>query len=128
MKKLTILFALLTLSAGLWANELEDAKAAAIAEIETAGVGIQNAEMNNWINGAITDINAAGTDTKEKVDNIKTQILSMIQLFQDGKAEGKAEVLGAMGEECTGCTAVEVTDGTTTVTLYNPTNVGYIKK
>ena len=48
--------------------------------------------------------------------------------LEEGKAAGKAEALGAMGEECTGCTAVEVSDGTTTVTLYNATNVGYIKK
>ena len=48
--------------------------------------------------------------------------------LEEGKAAGKAEVLGDMAEPCTGCTAVEVTDGTTTVTLYNATNVGYIKK
>lgn len=46
----------------------------------------------------------------------------------EGKAEAKKELLGDMGEPCTGCTAVEVTDGTTTVTLYKPTNVSYIKK
>ena len=48
--------------------------------------------------------------------------------LEEGKAAGKAEALGDMAEPCTGCTAVEVTDGTTTVTLYNATNVGYIKK
>ncbi|MCQ2313525.1 MAG: leucine-rich repeat domain-containing protein [Paludibacteraceae bacterium] len=48
--------------------------------------------------------------------------------LEEGKAAGNAEVLGAMAEPCTNCTAVEVTDGTTTVTLYNATNVGYIKK
>ena len=47
--------------------------------------------------------------------------------LEEGKAAGKAELLGDMAEPCTGCTAVEVTDGTTTVTLYNATNVGYIK-
>ena len=48
--------------------------------------------------------------------------------LEEGKAAGKAEALGAMGEPCTNCTAVEVTDGTTTVTLYKPTKVSYIKK
>ena len=46
----------------------------------------------------------------------------------EGKAAGKTELLGNMGEECTDCTAVEVTDGTTTVKLYNPTKVSYIKQ
>ena len=45
----------------------------------------------------------------------------------EGKAAAKAELLGDMAEPCTGCTAVEVTDGTTTVTLYNATGVDYIK-
>ena len=48
--------------------------------------------------------------------------------IEEGKAAGKAELLGNMATPCTNCTAVEVTDGTTTVTLYNATNVGYIKK
>ena len=48
--------------------------------------------------------------------------------LEEGKAAGKAELLGNMATPCTNCTAVEVTDGTTTVTLYNATNVGYIKK
>ena len=48
--------------------------------------------------------------------------------LEEGKAAGKAEALGDMATPCTGCTAVEVFDGTTTVTLYKPTNVGYIKK
>ena len=48
--------------------------------------------------------------------------------IEEGKAAAKAELLGDMGTPCTDCTAVEVTDGTTTVTLYKPTKVGYIKK
>lgn len=127
MKKLFLLFTALTLSAGLWADELDDAKTAAIAEIETARKGIQNENLNNWIDGAINDIQNGGPDATLGIDEIKNQILTIINLFKDGKAEGKAEALGAMGTPCTGCTAVEVTDGTTTVTLYNPTNVGYIK-
>lgn len=69
---------------------LDDIKADAIAEITTAGQGIQNENLNNWINAAIHDINAAGTDTKEKVDDIKGQILDVIYFFLDGKAEGDA--------------------------------------
>ena len=122
--------------------DLAKYKADAIAEIQTAGQGIQNAEMNNWINGAITDINAAGTDTKEKVDNIKNQILPMIQLFQDGKAEGKAEGIeegkavglaeaaAALPTDPEGTTghAVVITKGDKSVTLINPESVSYIKQ
>ncbi|MCQ2324275.1 MAG: hypothetical protein MJZ53_05435 [Paludibacteraceae bacterium] len=177
MRKLTILFLALTLSAGLWANELEDAKAAAIEEIEfaivgvtdtdilgvantaetqigeaateevvtsiktfaltkinalvliqTARQGIQNEEINKWIDAAFNDILRGGPDATPGIDEIREKIMTVITSVQIGKEEGQAEVLGAMAEPCTGCTAVEVSDGTTTVTLYNATNVGYIKK
>ena len=103
-------------------------KAAAIAEITTAREGIQNENLNNWIDGAINDIKNGGPDATPGIDEIKNQILTVINFFKDGKAEGKTELLGNMGTPCTDRTAVEVTDGTTTVTLYNATNVGYIKK
>lgn len=177
MKKLFLSFALLTLSVGLWANELEDAKAAAIEEIEfaivgvtdtdilgvantaetqigeaateevvtsiktfaltkinaldliqTARQGIQNTEINKMIDGAFNDILRGGPDATPGIEEILEQIMPIITSVQIGKEEGQAEALGAMGTPCTDCTAVEVTDGTTTVTLYNPTNVGYIKK
>ena len=177
MKKSLILFLALTLCVGLWANELEDAQAKAIEEIEfaivgvtdtdilaiaekakqdinaaateeavisiktfaltkinalvliqTARQGIQNAEINKMIDGAFNDILRGGPDAKPGIEEILEQIMTIITSVQIGKEEGQAEVLGAMGTPCTGCTAVEVTDGTTTVTLYKPTNVGYIKK
>ncbi|MCQ2342872.1 MAG: Ig-like domain-containing protein [Paludibacteraceae bacterium] len=117
-------------------NELAQAKAEAVAEIQAAGEGIQNTQMRRWIDAAIEDIQGVGTTTIEEVDRIKGEILDALRFFKDGKAEGleegkaagKAEALGTMGEPCTGCTAVEVTDGTTTVTLYNPTKVSYIKQ
>lgn len=51
----------------------------------------------------------------------------MINIFQDGKTEGVEEALGEMGKECTGCPAVKVKKGTTSVTLYAPERVEYIK-
>ena len=177
MKKLLLVILALTLSAGMWADELEDCKKDAVAEIELAieGVtdedilaiaekakqdinaakteeainsiktfatakinalaliqttrqGIQNEEINKWIDGAFNDIKNGGPDATPGIDEIKNQILTVIKFFKEGKAEAKAELLGDMGEPCTDCTAVEVTDGTTTVTLYKPTNVSYIKK
>ena len=181
MKKILLSILALTLTAGLWANELEDAKVAAVEEIElsingitntdilgvantaktqimeaetkeavnsiktfaltkinalvliqTTRQGIQNEEINSWIDGAFNDIKNGGPDATPGIDEIKEKIMAIIKSVQIGKEEGKAEakkeLLGAMGEECTDCTAVEVTDGTTTVTLYKPTNVSYIKK
>ena len=177
MKKLLLVILALTLSAGMWADELEDYKNNAVAEIDlaitdvtdedilaisekakqdinaakteedvnsietfaltkinalvliqTTRQGIQNEEINSWIDGAFNDIKNGGPDATPGIDEIKEKIMAIIKSVQIGKAEAKAELLGAMGEPCTGCTAVEVTDGTTTVTLYNPTNVSYIKK
>lgn len=177
MKKLLLVILALTLSAGMWADELEDCKTKAVDEIDyaikdvtdediltvaekakqdinaakteedvnslktfaltkinaldliqTTRQGIQNEEINSWIDGAFNDIKNGGPDATPGIDEIKNQILTVIKFFKEGKAEAKAELLGAMGEPCTNCTAVEVTDGTTTVTLYKPTNVSYIKK
>ena len=98
----------------------------AIAEILSASQGIKNAELNAWIDAAIADIKKGRQDATPTIDDIMDQILYMINLFQDGKAEGKADLLGTMGTKQAG-PAVEVSDGTTTVTLYNPKKVNFIK-
>lgn len=68
-------------------------------------------------------------ENKQAAIAILTPIVAIYPIaFAEGKAEGKTELLGNMGEPCTDCTAVEVTDGTTTVKLYNPTKVSYIKQ
>ena len=76
MRKLTILFAFLTLSAGLWADELEDAKADAIQEIELAIDGVSDEDIFAIANTAIDDINAA--TTRENLDAIKTLAIAKI--------------------------------------------------
>ena len=101
-------------------------KAKAIAEILSASQGIKDTELNNWIDTAIKEIKIGSPDATPTIDDIMDQILYMINLFQDGKAEGKADLLGTMGTEQEG-PAVEVSNGTTTVTLYNPTKVNFIK-
>ena len=98
----------------------------AIAEITSASQGIKNAELNAWIDAAIKEIKIGSQDATPSIDDIKDQILTIIRYFQNGKAEGKADLLGTMGTEQEG-PAVEVSDGTTTVTLYNPTKVNFIK-
>ena len=107
-------------------TELDQAKENALDAILTARQGIQNTEINMMINDAVNKINSATKE--EQIKDAKLDAMTVIGLFQNGKNEAKEELLGDMAEPCTGCTAVEVTDGTTTVTLYNATNVGYIKK
>ena len=76
MRKLTILFAFLTLSAGLWADELEDAKADAIQEIELAIDGVTDEYIIGLANTAKTEIIKA---TDEIVINeIKTLAIAKI--------------------------------------------------
>ena len=102
----------------------------AIADITTARQGIQNTNINNWIDGAITDIQKS--TTIEDVDSLKNEILEVINIFQDGKAEGiekgKTEALGEMGEPCEDCPSIEVTKGDKTVKLYNPEKVEFKKE
>ena len=102
----------------------------ALVLIQTTRQGIQNTEINEMIDGAFNDILRGGPNATPGIEEIKNQILTIIQSFQIGKEEGLAEVaeaLGTMGEECTDCHAVEVTKGDKTITLYAPDKVKYIK-
>ena len=183
MRKLFSLFAALTLCVGLWANELDDAKADAIAEIEfaivgvtdtdilaiaekakqdinaatteeavisiktfaltkinalvliqTARQGIQNTEINKMIDGAVNDIEKGGPDATPGIDEIKDQIMTIIELFQDGKAEGieegKAAAKAALPTDPEGTTGhtVTITKGDKTLILVNPDKVTYGKQ
>lgn len=47
--------------------------------------------------------------------------------YHAGYDAGAAAVLGSMGEPCTGCPAVEISDGNTTIKLYNPKKVEFMK-
>ena len=115
-------------------QESTDKQAALDAIAEVMGDYSESAYMQSLVAEYVTNINNAPNrktinENKQAAIAILTPIVAIYPIaFAEGKAEAKKELLGAMGEECTDCTAVEVTDGTTTVTLYNPTNVGYIKK
>ncbi len=106
-------------------EELKKHKVFAIIEIDAARQGIQHVELNNWIRAALVEI--PDVTTKDEVDRIKGEVLRAICFYKDGKAEGKAELVGEMGEPCTDCTAVEVKKGDKVVTLYAPESVSYIK-
>lgn len=118
-------------------QESTDKQAALDAITEAMGDYSESAYMQSLVAEYVTNItNATNSKTintnKEAAIAILTPIVAIYPIaFSEGKAAGKTEakkeLLGAMGEPCTGCTAVEVTDGTTTVTLYKPTNVSYIK-
>ena len=64
MRKLFLFIAALTLSAGMWANELEDAKVAAVEEIEQAA-----ATAKEEIDGLGVD-DSDKSDAKAQIDNI----------------------------------------------------------
>ena len=104
-------------------KNLAIAKINALVLIQTARQGIQNTEINAMINDAVNIISSATTE--EQIDDAKLDAMTIIGLFQNGKAEGKAEALGPLGEEHPG-PAVKVTKDDTEVILYLPDKVEYI--
>ena len=115
-------------------QESTDKQAALDAITEAMGGHPESTYLQNLVAEYVTNINNAPNrktinENKDAAIAILTPIVAIYPIaFAEGKAAGKAELLGDMATPCTDCTAVEVTDGTTTVTLYKPTNVGYIKK
>ncbi len=116
---------------------LHDAKLAAIAAVKhDMGDYAESEAIYNFIGGpAIEEAVDADKVTEAKNAALAkleefSQVLGAANMagYKKGKEDGIEEALGAMGEPCTDCMAVEVTDGTTTVTLYAPTGVDYIKK
>ena len=107
----------------------------AIAEILSASQGIKNAELNNWIDAAINDIKRGNQNATPSIDEIKAQILYIINLFQNGKAEGieegkavgKAEAFGTMGEKQNGPAVIVTDQDDKQIILYSPKKVQYIK-
>ena len=85
-----------------------------------------SAYLQSLLAEEVAKINSAVNRTQ--VNERKQTAIDKLTIVVNNYVASKAELLGNMATPCTGCTAVEVTDGTTTVTLYNPTNVGYIKK
>ena len=123
-------------------QESTDKQAALDAITEAMGGHPESAYMQSLVAEYVTNItNATNRKTINENRDAAIAILTPIAAiypiaFAEGDAagyargleEGKTELLGNMGTPCTDCTAVEVTDGTTTVTLYKPTKVSYIKK
>ncbi len=121
-------------------DALEEHREKVIGEIEKARQQVplpeldeeQKGYVNETIDDAVNAVNAATTTTQ--MDRAEAKIFFILSMYpagkaagiEEGKAAAKAELLGAMGEPCTGCTAVEVTKGDKTVTLYAPESVNYI--
>lgn len=70
-----------------------------------------------------TDENTLLTNENAAIEKIK----GVMDIYQHAFNEGKAASLGEMGTPQTGCAAVEVTKGDTTVKLYAPDKVNFIK-
>ena len=109
------------------AIDIEEIKAAAIAEIQNAFDGETGSA---YLNGLIADEMAAinNATTSEIITSNKVAALARLNAVVPVYKEGKSETFGEMGEECDDCPAVEVTDGTTNLKLYNPTKVSFIKQ
>lgn len=109
------------------AINIEEIKAAAIAEIQNAFEGeTGSAYLNGLIADEMTAINNA--TTIEIITENKVSALAKISAAVPVYKTIKADVFGEMGTECEDCPAVEVTDGTTNLKLYNPTKVSFIKQ
>ena len=118
-------------NSNLYSTQDSTEKQAALDAItEVMGDYSESAYLQSLVAEYVTNIkNAPNRKTintnKQAAIDILTPIMA---IYPSVFAEGQAAALGNMAEPCTGCTAVEVTDGTTTVTLYNPTKVSYIKQ
>ena len=108
-------------------KDLTALKNNAIAEITSASQGIKDTELNNWIDAAIHDIQKGSLEAEPSIDDIKDQILYMINLFQNGKNEGKAEALGTLGTKQNGPAVIITDKDDNEIILYSPKSVEYIK-
>ena len=115
-------------------QESTDKQAALDAITEAMGGHPESTYLQKLVAEYVTNINNATNrktinENKDAAIAILTPIVDIYPIaFAEGKAAGKAELLGNMGNEYTNCPAVEVTDGTTTLKLYNPTKVSIIKQ
>ena len=109
------------------AINIEEIKAAAIAEIQNAFDGeTGSAYLNSLVADEMAAINNA--TTIEIITENKFAALAKLSAAVPLYKTIKAEAFGEMGTECEDCPAVEVTDGTTNLKLYNPTKVSFIKQ
>ena len=109
------------------AINIEEIKAAAIAEIQNAFDGeTGSAYLNSLVADEMAAINNA--TTIEIITENKVAALAKLSAAVPLYKTIKAEAFGEMGTECDDCPAVEVTDGTTNLKLYNPTKVSFIKQ
>ena len=99
----------------------------AIAAITSASQGIKNAELNAWIDAAIKDIKNGSPEASPSIEEIKEQILYFINLFQNGKAEGKTAAFGTLSEKQNGPALIVTDKDDKEIILYSPKSVEYIK-
>lgn len=84
-----------------------------------------NAYINGLVATEIANINIASTE--EAIITYRDAAINKLTIAVPSYEQGNLDVLGSMSTPCTDCPAVEVSNGTTNVTLYNPTNVNFRK-
>ena len=115
-------------------QESTDKQAALDAITKAMGGHPESTYLQSLVAEYVTNITNAPNrktinENRDAAIAILTPIVDIYPIaFAEGKAAGKAELLGNMGNEYTNCPAVEVTDGETTITLYNPKSVSYKKE
>ena len=108
------------------AIDIDEHRAAAIAEIQNAFDGeTGSAYLNGLVADEMTALNNAATI--EIITANKAAALAKLSTVVPAYKAGKAEILGEMGTECHDCPAVDVTKCTTTIRLYNPEKVEFMK-
>ncbi len=111
---------------------LHGAKVAAVEEVKhDMGDYAGSEAIYNLIGGpAIEAAHNANQITEAKnaaIAKLEEYSVVLGDAHDTGFDKGKAEALGAMGEPCTDCPAVDVTKGTTTIRLYSPEKVEFRK-
>ena len=99
--------------------------AKSIIEINAAIDETDNDNVKAVATHAATAINAA--ETSADVNTIKTFALAAIASARAAYIAGKEETLDEMGTPCEDCPAVEVSKGTTSIRLYNPEKVEFMR-
>lgn len=92
---------------------------------KTMGEYKDNAYIKGLVTDEIANINIASTE--ETIITNRDSAINKLKIAVLSYEQGKLDVLGSMSSPCTDCPAVEVSNGTTNVTLYNPTNVNFRK-
>ena len=106
-------------------DELLYERNAAFAAISAAVEGISDEAILAMAAAGMEDVFQA--EGSGDIEASKQKALSDLQYVISIYNSGKAAALGSMGEPCEECPSVEISDDNTTIKLYNPKKVEFMK-